>query len=76
MHERKRVLGRYLLLCILSEFYTFVRIADKYPSSCVSVKREWTTLTMASKNEHKIQIYFYIQVGLGTGWLKAELLNR
>lgn len=33
-------------------------------------------LTMASKNEHKIRIYFYIQVGLGTGWLKAELLNR
>lgn len=53
VHERNRILGGYLFHLILLEFYTSVKTADKWPSSRVTFKPEWT---MAVKSGSKIRI--------------------
>ena len=52
--KRNRIVGEYLLHFLLLELCIFVKISDKYPSTCVMIKPKWTKFTITSKSGSKI----------------------
>lgn len=64
-HEKEQNSGRESITFYFTWVLYFLKIADKYPLSCVMLKPKWTNFTMATKSGSKIRIQFYFQVGLG-----------